>query len=98
VWGVKEWKDMPVEMPRLSNGLGMIVTGRAALWGRLIEHEKGFRAQYGYPYEIFVPSLKQKAAQVLRRMYGCDVWTIEQAGEPGGPLYGDRGVGPVGEE
>ena len=26
--------------------------GRVALWGRVIEHEHGFRAQYAYPQRL----------------------------------------------
>ena len=28
------------------------VLGRVALWGRVIEHDLGFRAQYGYPQRV----------------------------------------------
>jgi hypothetical protein len=28
------------------------VLGRVALWGRVIEHELGFRGQYGYPQRL----------------------------------------------
>jgi hypothetical protein len=28
------------------------VLGRVALWGRVIEHEHGYRAQYGYPQRL----------------------------------------------
>lgn len=28
--------------------------GRASLWGRVIEHEQGWRAQYAYPYDVTV--------------------------------------------
>ena len=28
------------------------VLGRVALWGRVIEHELGFRARYGYPQRL----------------------------------------------
>jgi hypothetical protein len=28
------------------------VLGRVALWGRVIEHETGFRARYGYPQRL----------------------------------------------
>lgn len=28
------------------------VLGRVALWGRVIEHERGYRAEYGYPQRL----------------------------------------------
>jgi hypothetical protein len=30
------------------------VYGKVALWGRIIEHERGYRAQYAYPLELWV--------------------------------------------
>ena len=29
--------------------------GRISLWGRVVEHEQGFRAEFGYPSQIVVP-------------------------------------------
>jgi hypothetical protein len=31
-----------------------VVYGKVALWGRVIEHERGYRAQYAYPLELWV--------------------------------------------
>jgi hypothetical protein len=28
--------------------------GKVALWGRIVEHERGYRAQYAYPLELWV--------------------------------------------
>jgi hypothetical protein len=46
--------------------------GRVSLWGRVIEHELGWRAQYAYPYEITVFT-NGKAATALAREYAIDV-------------------------
>lgn len=32
------------------------VWGRVSIWGSMIEHEYGWRAEFAYPYEVFVPS------------------------------------------
>jgi hypothetical protein len=32
------------------------VVGRVTLWGRVVEAEAGWRASYGYPYALYVPS------------------------------------------
>ena len=31
------------------------ILGKVALWGRVIEAERGWRAEYGYPAEIWIP-------------------------------------------
>jgi hypothetical protein len=47
--------------------------GRVALWGRVIEHEKGWRAQYAYPYALHVESEDEAVALAVRRVYAVDV-------------------------
>lgn len=32
------------------------VLGRVSLWGRVVEHDQGWRAECAYPAELFVPS------------------------------------------
>ena len=36
-------------------GYGLSIAGKVALWGKVIEHEKGYRAEFAYPYELYVP-------------------------------------------
>ncbi len=36
--------------------------GKVALWGRVIEHEHGYRAQYAYPLELTVTSRRSEGA------------------------------------
>lgn len=51
-----------------------IALGRVSLWGRILERERGFRAQYAYPYELFLISGDTLMARQLRRLYAVDVW------------------------
>jgi hypothetical protein len=64
----------------------MLVEGQVALWGHVIEHERGYQTQYAYPVRIWrrepdvpVPVGFPKASgldDVLRRVaaeYGCEV-------------------------
>lgn len=48
--------------------------GRVSLWGRVAEHETGWRAEQAYPYELTVygPS---EVARTIRNLYGVDVET-----------------------
>lgn len=48
-------------------------TGQVSLWGRVIEHEGGWRAQYAYPYAITLEGGDETLARTLRREYAIDV-------------------------
>jgi hypothetical protein len=39
-------------IPLLQRTRGPTVIGRAALWGRVVEHELGYRAEFGYPQRL----------------------------------------------
>lgn len=58
--------------------LGTHVIGRVALWGDVIEHELGYRAECAYPYQLYAPA---PLATELHNIYGCDV-TIEPTSLP----------------
>jgi hypothetical protein len=46
------------------------VYGTVALWGTVIEHVRGYRAQYAYPKHLFCKD--NETARQLRRRYGCE--------------------------
>lgn len=53
--------------------------GEVSLWGKVIVHEHGFRAQYAYPKRLYVidgGSRADKIAEALSWTYGvpCEVW------------------------
>jgi hypothetical protein len=50
------------------------VWGAIVAWGTVVECENGFRAQYAYPYELFLIGGDGDLAQELRRLYAIDVW------------------------
>jgi hypothetical protein len=60
-----------------SNGDGVLgwAFGRVSLWGRIVEHEVGWRAQYAYPYELTVYGTEE-LAQAVRQVYMVDVDTL----------------------
>ena len=51
-----------------------LALGRVSLWGRVLEREKGFRAKYAYPYELFLVGGDARIAGALRATYAVDVW------------------------
>lgn len=48
VYGMTEPAPPPYGLP----SAGFVAVGRVALWGNVVEHEGGFRAQYGYPQRL----------------------------------------------
>lgn len=65
----------------LRHGLGRrAVYGRVALWGRVVEHEHGYRAQYAYPIEFIRADACDGVA--IAREYGISfkehaTWKLE---------------------
>lgn len=65
------------------------IMGRVSLWGKVFLYTEGYRAQFAYPYELFVPcvlteTLREKfpggaehLAAALRRAYICDVTVVD---------------------
>lgn len=45
--------------------------GQVSLWGKVIEHEHGWRAEFAYPYAVRV--LTPERARLVRDRYGVDV-------------------------
>ena len=54
------------------NQYSSMIFGAVHLWGRVIEHRSGYRAQYAYPALLCVPNAR--AAQSLRESYKCEVF------------------------
>lgn len=54
------------------------VFGRVSLWGKTIEHEHGFRAQYAYPQALYVhPRTLDVSKLGLSKSYGVEVALYE---------------------
>lgn len=50
-----------------------LVVGRVALWGHIVEHEDGYRAQRGYPHLLYVLG-STRAAVDLADAYGVEAY------------------------
>ncbi len=85
VYGVKQREMVPVWTYHANEG-EQIVLGQVALWGRVIEHRDGYRAEWGYPARIVVtrarpmpgfPSSRRMAAwwEKIGENYGIAVET-----------------------
>ena len=69
------------------------VTGQVALWGRVIEHRDGYRAQFAYPINLVVRKKNlEHLTEYIGYLYGVpvsfEVWTPPVVHEPDlGILY-----------
>ena len=62
---------------------GSAVVGRTKLWGRVVEHEAGWRAERSYPESVYVPrehfeETADDVAAHLARRYGVTVHVVEE--------------------
>lgn len=48
------------------------VIGTVSMWGRVVRHKQGYRAQWAYPYEVVVPRWAPLVAEEIRSSYGVD--------------------------
>lgn len=61
------------------------VLGKIAMWGRIIEHDEGYRAEFAYPQVLYYPfhsnpnNIKSRIIRNCASVYGCDVapWPTE---------------------
>jgi hypothetical protein len=51
----------------------VLALGRVSLWGRVIETERGFRAERAYPYDLLLLGGTEQLARRLRNRYAVDV-------------------------
>jgi len=55
------------------DGVTFHAVGPVSVWGRVIEGTAGWRAQFGYPRELFVPYEAWQYAKPLKDAYGVPV-------------------------
>lgn len=52
---------------------GILIVGEIALWGKVVEHERGWRASMAYPRHLYAFTDDPMIAQTLRERYGVPV-------------------------
>jgi hypothetical protein len=74
IYGFREREPAEDALVRYSHGSteGWAL-GRVSLWGRIVECERGWRAQYAYPYDLIVFTGDERLAAELRDLYAVDV-------------------------
>lgn len=67
-------------LPPARHGAGRrpppLALGRVSLWGRVFENTDGWRAQFAYPYELFVLGGGGGTVRALRDAYAVDVLSL----------------------
>lgn len=73
----KEWalKIARIYLEQEGNRNATLVIGQVALWGKVIEHERGWRAQFAYPVALELSESGSGLEGVLSRRYGVPVHT-----------------------
>lgn len=50
--GIHAWKEADGHVIPVSGRDLLVAVGEVSLWGTVLEHERGYRAQYAYPYAL----------------------------------------------
>jgi hypothetical protein len=53
------------------------VLGEVSLWGKIVVHDQGYRAQYAYPKRLWVPARMPDNLTSLLEVYGVPVGSTE---------------------
>ena len=74
IYAYKEKSRLLREMRNIYSGL-RLVYGEINLWGKVIEHEDGYRAQFGYPKRLWCTPAIEPLAGWIGYVYGvpCEV-------------------------
>ena len=81
--GIHAGRELAAWEHYLHVGAESRVFGRVLLWGATVEGASGWRAAFGRPVEIVVPSAVERADEVADalRAYGVPVFVLEPARE-----------------
>lgn len=85
LWAVR---DRGIAQAKVSRGG---VFGRVAMWGRVLEFKKGYRAQYAYPVEIYGDTRNEEVVRQLGELYGVPVRIVPARPEVG-ELFAQVGI------
>jgi len=75
------WYAMRKPIPGIHEALGPVY-GEVALWGKVIAHEYGYRAEYAWPIRVFfsvpmpgfpIPPSTRNELRAIADNYGCEV-------------------------
>lgn len=71
-WSDRTYLDRIIQL----EPYGFPVWGQVSLWGRIVECERGYRAQYAYPYSLLILPEYEMFRSRLRDRYAVDVQVL----------------------
>ena len=78
IYGFKERERAERALHRYArDDLSGWALGRVSLWGRIVDSEHGWRAEYAYPYDLVVFTRNRRIPRELRDVYAVDVSVAE---------------------
>ncbi len=79
IWALKDEATMREQLAHYASQYsGRMAYGQVQLWGRVFEHQRGFRGQYAKPVSLTVVGCDPETVEALGAFYGCEAI----AGEP----------------
>lgn len=76
IWAVRD-RDAVEDLLARERDLGVVCFGPVSLWGRVLEFERGYRAQYAYPKVLFFYGGDGRLARQVQELYGVSTWTVQ---------------------
>jgi hypothetical protein len=73
IWALRQRGGAERLMGSYRDSGGATALGRVALWGRIIEHENGWRGQFAYPLDVVVFNGTEEMARDIGDAYAVDV-------------------------
>jgi len=72
IYALKSHADALV-LARQITTAALLAVGRVSLWGRVVETERGYRAQFAYIYDLTLLGATDAEASEIRNRYAVDV-------------------------
>src|SRR5262249_13548040 len=85
VWAMKNKADMTEALRGYACGQiaqRVWAYGRVQLWGRIVEHKLGWRAEYARPLDVNVIDGDPTTCELLGSRYACDTRSVPSADAP----------------
>lgn len=73
IWATRTRELLPLHDFRSEDPRALVCVGEVALWGRVLEFEKGWRARYAYPTRLILLGGEEETRAALARSYGVAV-------------------------
>lgn len=70
IWAFRARERAYAALLDYANGPMPLALGRVHLWGRIVEHDHGWRCQYGYPADLTIFGADEQVVEAVADTYG----------------------------